>query len=349
MCSAFLLLVVGSAFGDVFEVSKVSFSSTVKESFSIPGESDTTPDPACTFEAFLSLEPTDVKSECIKNLNNGDKKLALSGRLFIGTFTAGQVDAVGEAGPELVLDIDCSEQNCNPGLVGGDDCKFDTGCSLLGVSTKDGFREMNKAVKLQFQKNKSVIVAARLPSYTIEFNLSWVAEGRAVPLLSTLPPLTPVPPDALPISGATQPSGSMHRPSPSANAGLDSTSIIVIVSLAGVIAVSLIALAIVCIVVRFRPTQPAVAQRGGDEFVSARDWGKDEPHTGYVGLDSKTPGYAATVADFRVADAPRYGAFPDQKQPHEHYASTVVDFRPQDSNRHYDEVPQSSPNTTRAP
>lgn len=108
----FLFCLVTVVVADIFEVRKVSFSSTVNESFTIPGITSNVPDPACSFNASLSLEPTVVKTDCVKNIESGNNTLALSGLLISGRITTEQVDALGPAGPELVLDIDCSEQNC---------------------------------------------------------------------------------------------------------------------------------------------------------------------------------------------------------------------------------------------
>jgi hypothetical protein len=185
--------------GDLFEVSKLKFSSTVTDTYVLPTSNDK-PDPACWFTSYLSLKETATNYQCLKNINS-DTPLTLSGKLFSEEYAPPASGVV-----EFVLDLDCSEQNC-AGNFGGDDCRFDTDCGAFGVRTSDMIREMS-VIRLAFSKGKSVVVSAKLPHYTIDFSLSWVVQ---TPTPSPTPPPTPAPPTPLP---TPLPPGNTFAPTP---------------------------------------------------------------------------------------------------------------------------------------
>jgi hypothetical protein len=304
-CATFVL-------GDTLIVDKLVFSSTANETFVVPlGMSDERPDPACWFTAFLSVNSLDVKQDCIKNLNN-DKDFTFTppGRLFFHTAPSSQV-----SNPDFVLQsFECAEQNCNPGVAGGDDCKFDQSCSAFGVSTGDMVRQMRSDVRLQFKKNQWTVATAELPDYKISFNLTWIVDAiGVVPTAGTPSPggvtpspggLTPRPGGAPQLDGTTM--GEDTGPATMAAAPLDQTIMIVVV--VGVVVLVIIVLAIVCVVVRARKALSALPRAATPHVPPAaphymhaaadfrRGLAVNEPL--YADVHDVTAGYSATAAEF---------------------------------------------------
>jgi hypothetical protein len=266
--------------GDTLIVDKLVFSSTAKETFVVPFVSDERPDPACWFTAFLSVNSLDVKQDCIKNLNN-DKDLTFTppGRLFFHTAPSSQV-----SNPDFVLQsFECAEQNCNPGVAGGDDCRFDQSCTAFGFSTGDMVRQMTSDVRLQFQKNKWTVAIAALPDYKISFNLTWIVDAvGVVPTAGTPSPggvttkpggVTPGPGGVTTRPGGVTTSPGDVTPSPGGAPQLDGTTMgedtgpatvaaapdntvtIVIASVVGLVVCLIIVLVIVYVVMRAKTQQ----------------------------------------------------------------------------------------------
>jgi hypothetical protein len=259
-------------------VDKLVFSSTAKETFVAPfGLSDERPDPACWFTAFLSVNSLDVKQDCIKNLNN-DKDLTFTppGRVFFHTVPSSQV-----SNPDFVLQsFECAEQNCNPGVAGGDDCRFDQSCTAFTVTTGDMVRQMASDVRLQFKKNQWTLATAALPDYKISFNLTWIVDAVGfVPTAGTPSPggVTTRPGDVTPSPGGVTTRPGDVTPSPNGVPQLDGTTTmgddagpatmaappdntvtIVVASVVGLVVCLIIVLVIVYVVMRAKTQQAQI-------------------------------------------------------------------------------------------